>query len=197
MNPDRSDIFGYIERSQKRGYATFFEWPLDRDLAELGVVRYLVASMEADHQSFFHDIKSRGRGNDPPDCEAFDNNGQRTAIEVTELVDPRGIVNFQSGRTDDWVVWTQEKFLEGIGERLFTKAKRSKALKDGPYPGGYSVVIFTDEPALSMEAVSRYLINHKFPAFEGLSMAFLLLGYDPAIQACPWFRLGLGNPNEL
>jgi hypothetical protein len=186
---DPTNIFGYIERSQKRGYASFFEWPLDRNLAELGVVNYLLASMAAEQQEQFNQVKSRGRGNDPPDCEARDGDGQRVAIEVTELVDAQGIANYQAGRTDDWVIWTREQFLAGIEERLAAKARRTTALKDGPYPGGYAVVIFTDEPHLTQAAVGAYLANHHFPPFTGLNMAFLLLGYDPAIQRCPWFRL--------
>jgi len=186
---DPSNIFGYIERSQKRGYATFFEWPLNRDLAELGVVRYLLASMEADGQTQFHHARSRGRGNDPPDCEGTDNQGRRVAIEVTELVDPKGISNYQAGRTDQWIVWTRDSFLAGINERLASKAKRTRALKGAPYPGGYAVIIFTDEPHLNRASVHTYLKNHRFPHFAGLSMAFLLLGYDPAIKRCPWFRL--------
>lgn len=194
MPSDRpTSIFGYIERSQKRGYASFFEWPLDRNLAELGVVNYLVASMAADGQNLFDNIQSRGRGNDPPDCEATDSEGRRVAIEVTELVDPKGIANYQAGRIGEWAVWSQSSFLAGITDRLAAKAKRTAALKDGPYPGGYAVVIFTDEPHLNQAAVNAYLKGHRFPAFDGLSMAFLLLGYDPAIKRCPWFRLRLAD----
>lgn len=188
-----SNIFGYIERSQKRGYATFFEWPLNRELAELGVVRYLLASMEADGQPIFREVRSRGRGNDPPDCEGNDNNDRRVAIEVTELVDPKGITDYKAGHTDSWITWSREAFLAGICERLAAKAKRTPALKDGPYPGGYAVVIFTDEPNLTQSTVSSYLQNHAFPAFNGLTMAFLLLGYDPAIRRCPWFPLPINN----
>lgn len=190
---DPSNIFGYIERSQKRGYATFFEWPLNRELAELSVVRYLLASMEADGQTAFHQVRSRGRGSDPPDCEGLDSEHRRVAIEVTELVDPKGIANYQAGRTDQWIVWTRESFLAGISERLDTKAKRTGALKDGPYPGGYAVVIFTDEPHLTHSVVSGYLQNHSFPAFPGLTMALLLLGYDPVIERCPWFPLRIDD----
>lgn len=182
-------IFAYIEHSQKRGYASFFEWPLDRNLAELGVVTYLAASMAADKQNLFHEIRSRGRGNDPPDCEALDHNGQRIAIEVTELVDPQGIANYQAGRVEDWSEWSRERFLSGVEERLAAKARRTASLKDPPYPGGYAVVIFTDEPQLTALTVRDYLRHHRFPAFEGMSMAFLLLGYDPSIQRCPWFHL--------
>lgn len=194
MASDRpTSIFGYIERSQKRGYASFFEWPLDRDLAELGVVNYLVASMAAERQSLFENIQSRGRGNDPPDCEATDRQGRRVAIEVTELVDPKGIANYQAGRIGEWAVWSRDSFLAGITDRLAAKAKRTGALKDGPYPGGYAVVIFTDEPHLNQAAVNAYLKGHRFPAFDGLVMAFLLLGYDPAIKRCPWFRLRIAD----
>lgn len=193
---DPANIFGYIERSQKRGYATFFEWPLNRDQAELGVVRYLLASMEADGRALFRQVHSRGRGNDPPDCEAIDDADRRVAIEVTELVDPKGIANYQAGRTDQWVVWTRETFLAGISERLASKAKRARTLKDGPYPGGYVVVIFTDEPHLTQATVRSYLKNHRLPPFAGLSMALLLLGYDPAIQRCPWFRLRIDESSQ-
>ena len=119
--------------------------------------------------------------------------GRRVAIEVTELVDPKGIANYQAGRIGEWAVWSRDSFLAGITDRLAAKAKRTGALKDGPYPGGYAVVIFTDEPHLNQAAVNAYLKGQRFPAFDGLTMAFLLLGYDPAIKRCPWFRLRLAD----
>jgi hypothetical protein len=47
-----------------RGYADFFEFAPDRDIAEVGVVESLAESLARDGTAFFTGLQSRGRGND-------------------------------------------------------------------------------------------------------------------------------------
>src|SRR3569833_3368780 len=78
---DEADILALIRAARKRsrGYADFFGWAIDRDLEESGVISSLVESMAADGLSYYKNVESRRRPNDPPDCEATDCNGTRGA----------------------------------------------------------------------------------------------------------------------
>jgi hypothetical protein len=69
----------------------------DRDVEELGVVQTLFESLPHRGQSFFQDYGSRGKGNDPPDCEARSFTGGRIGIEVTELVDRNSLKAAKAG----------------------------------------------------------------------------------------------------
>ncbi len=89
-----------------RGYADFFGWAIDRDLAEWSVTITLLKALEAKGTAFFTRVKSRGRPNDPPDCEALDANGKRIAIEVTELVEGRAIQKYKRGDVYEWADWS-------------------------------------------------------------------------------------------
>lgn len=178
-------------RAQARGYADFFHWPLDRDLEEIGVVQSLSEALESRGESFFHAVRSRGRPNDPPDCEALDCNGERIAIEVTELVDEAAIVAFKKGAKYNWAEWDVGRCTRSIAERLILKAERFSRLKDGPYPGGYVVVLHSDEPNLNLERVDRWLRDAAPFEAPNVSRAFLLLSYEPRIQDYPHFELRL------
>lgn len=192
MSPDdQIEISDAIRAAirRARGYADFFGWATNRDLEEQGVVTSLAESMEADNSLFFSSIAMRGRGNDPPDLEALDSSGNRIAFEVTELVDGEAIQAFKSGRHYDYAEWNREKFLANLGALLVAKNDRFHKLKGAPYPGGYVVVVFTDEPELPRTTVEAWLQAQTFPGLGNVHRAFLLLSYDPAVERCPHFEL--------
>lgn len=176
-------------RDKARGYADFFGWATDRDLEEWGVVCSLAESLEADDALFFSDLKSRGRPNDPPDCEARTQDGRRLAIEVTELVDGKAIQAYKARHVFDWAEWPKEKFQSVLQERISSKGERFTQLKDAPYEGGYVVVVHSDEPELSRSTVEEFLSDLKFEIPSHVDRAFLVLSYDPAIERCPYFEL--------
>jgi hypothetical protein len=181
-----------MERS--RGYADFFGWPPDRDLEEAGVLDSLVESMQADGLPFYAALKSRGRPNDPPDCEGIDNSGARVAIEITELVAEAAVRAVKQGGSQfAWHEWTKKEFLRELANRIDAKDGRYPKLKGAPYPGGYVIVIHTDEPLLSRDTVQGYLEGYRLPMPKHVSRALLLLSYDPKIQRCPYFELGFGR----
>ena len=150
----------------------------------------LAESMEADASLFFSSIAIRGRGNDPPDLEALDSTGHRIGFEITELIDGEAIQAFKNGRPYDSAEWDIEKFLTTLGALLSAKNDRFHKLKGGPYPGGYVVIVFTDEPELPRTTVETFLSGHLFSGLSNIDRAFLLLSYDPAVQRCPYFELG-------
>jgi hypothetical protein len=180
---DDAEILAAMEAAlqKSRGYGDFFSFPPDRDLEEAGV-------------AFYSALKSRGRPNDPPDCEGVDANGSRVAIEVTELVDGAAIRAAKTtGHMCEFREWTKADFLREISLRINAKDRRYPHLKEPPYPGGYVVVIHTDEAMLSRSAVQAYLENHRFPKPQHVSRALLVLSYDPAIQRSPYFELAVNG----
>ena len=195
MTPEQeAEVLALMRRARERdrGYASFFGWAIDRDLEELGVVRALAESLDADGGSFFGELRARGRGQDPPDVEGVDKTGKRTAFEVTELVDGEAIRAFKAGRHYDYAEWNQEKFLAVLSARLQVKAEGRAKLKGGPYGGGYVIVVHTDEPALPAEIVADHLRGRLFTSLAGVHRAFLLLSYDPRQQRCAYFDLAAG-----
>ncbi|MGZ8927933.1 MAG: hypothetical protein ACXW03_05690 [Methylobacter sp.] len=181
-------------RDRRRGYADFFSWAIDRDLEEFGIVSLLSDSLAADDRLFFKNQTSRGRPNDPPDCEAQNHQGERVAIEVTELVDGEAIHKFKKAEKEriptDWAEWTRDKFLVELQDRISAKDKCFHELKGAPYAGGYIIVVHTDEIELDRPTVLRYLDGHRFSALH-ISRAFLLLSYDQNVERSPYFELQL------
>ena len=178
-------------RAKKRGYADFFEWRIDRDREELGVVQALEESLQFTGKSFFSRVIGRGRGEDPPDCEALTLEGKRMAIEVTELVDEDAIRAFRRGQGADWAPWSRNQLFDAVSKLLAKKDSRYPDLKGGPYPGGYMVVIYTDEPLLSRSVLSSYLAGLTFDKLVHVDRAFVLISYDPEVEHCPAIELPL------
>jgi len=176
-------------RNKARGYGDFFGWGTDRDLEEWGVVTSLSESLESEGKIIFSSLKTRGRPNDPPDCEARDNDDNRVAIEVTELVDGKAIQAYKSGAVYKWADWDKNKFITSIESLLRRKDSRYPKLKEPPYNGGYIIVIFTDEPMLDRSTIESYLDGHKFKKPKYLTKAFLLVSYDPGVEKCPHYEL--------
>jgi hypothetical protein len=172
-----------------RGYADHFGWAIDRDLEELSVVELLSKALDAENKLFFSGIKIRGRGNDPPDCEAKSNTGKRIAIEVTELVSGKAIRDFKKGFIYRWAEWNRESFLAGLQLAINKKDSRYTKLKEPPYPGGYLLVIYTNEPNLKQEVVQRYLNSHSLLKPKHIEYVFLILGYEPRIKKYPYFEV--------
>lgn len=162
----------------------------------MGVVESLAESLTSGGTAFFTGLQSRGRGNDPPDCEALDAAAQRIAIEVTELVSADAIRASKAKGALYWQEWDKPTFLSRLTDRVLAKDARYPKLKGGPYPGGYFVVIHTDEGFLSPEFVRAALEGHEFRV-QHISRAFVLLSYRAGTY--PYFELRLrpANPAQV
>lgn len=176
-------------RDKARGYADFFGWSIDRDAEELMVVKSLNESLESEGKNVFNSLKSRGRPNDPPDCEALNSNGLRIAIEVTELVDEKAIKNYKAGNLYDLAEWDKNKCISTIESLLSRKDSKHPKLKEPPYSGGYIIVVFTDEPMLNRSTIKSYLSGYNFKKPKHITQAFLIVSYDPSIEYCPHYEL--------
>lgn len=184
----------------RRRHAGYFNFDADKEMAELGVVQELAASMLAKSELFFTDFKLRGRGHDPPDVEALSNSGQRIALEVTELVDgcaiqrskfinanPSSTAQERLQCTPSWSAEALQTRLQGL---VTAKDQRFNGLKGSPYPGGYVVVIHTDEPDLTSEKLASLLKDMSFCA-RYINRCFLIVGYQPFQDHLDYFELTL------
>jgi hypothetical protein len=173
---------------RSRGHASFFEWAPNRDLEEWGVVTHFQEALQHRGQPPLYSVSSRGRGNDPPDCEAVGFDGKPIAIEVTELVDPSAIVAYKAKKLYEWNEWSREKLQEGVARLLNAKASRRRSLKGGPY-SEYIVLIYTDEPMLPYDKAMTLLDGMTFATSNRINRAFLLISYDPSVGYCPYLPL--------
>jgi len=176
-------------KQKKRGYSDFFAWPVDRQLEEWAIVDSLKESLEKANAGFFNSLVARGRGNDPPDCEAVLDEGGKLGIEVTELVDPVAIMAYKNGNTEQWAEWGEKKLINSIKRRLQAKDV-SKNIKGGPYDQ-YILVIHTDEPLLSYDYTHPLLSRYTFMPYFLINRAFLLMSYDKKYHCCPFIELNI------
>lgn len=191
MATDDEEILAEMRAAlvKARGYADHFGWATDRDLEEWSVARLLIEALDKDGLPSLTNLKRRGRPNDPPDCEALDFNGQRVAIEVTELVDADAIRKFKASRIHDPAEWTKDKFLHALTKLITSKEARFPNLKGQPYGGGYHVVIFTAESNISMTSVEEWLSGHCFHKNTPDMRVFIILSYKPEVKKYPYWEL--------
>jgi len=173
-------IRGILEGiARNRGHADSFEWRPDRHLEEYSVVRLFCEALEKEGKSFIDNssIFSRGRGNDPPDCEANDHDGNLIGIEVTELVDLHAIAASKKDHGYDWAEWDKTKLIDAINDRLEEKDIPGQ-IKGGPYTS-YVLIIYTDEPVLNAGYAKALLKEYRFSRPNLISKAFLFIFFDP------------------
>ncbi len=194
MSEDNGDadnpapVNGRIKQN-KRGYGDFFSWPVNRQLEEWAIVDSLKESLEKANAVFFNALVVRGRGNDPPDCEAVLLDGGKLGIEVTELVDAEAIQAHKNGNTGHRAEWNRHKLIKAINARLKVK-DIAKNIKGGPYDQ-YILVIHTGEPVLNYDFTFPLVSNHFFQYFNVIDRAFLLMSYDEKYRCCPFIELNI------
>ncbi len=189
MEEQEWDAFINAVKLNVRPYAGYFSWLSDRDVEELGVVETLRESLAHCGQAFFHSCEARGRGKDPPDCEARLCTGGRVGIEVTELVDGRSIAAAKSGAAICWEPYSEEQLFDLVDSRIAEKDK-ARDVKDGPYDD-YILVIYCDDPRVLDYRLIEYVRGARFRRTTLIKRAFLLFSFDPREQFCPYIELNL------
>jgi len=175
--------------AKSRGYADSFEWRPDRDLEECAVVRLFCEALEKECKPFIdrNSIISRGRGDDPPDCEGNDLGGNVIGIEVTELVNPEAIIAFKKNQVYEWAEWDRTKLIDAISNRLDAK-NFPERIKGGPYKS-YILIIYTDEDVLNADYIKDLLKGYLFARRNLIDRAFLFIFFDPIYKTYPCIEL--------
>jgi len=189
MNQEEWNEFIDTVKLNVRPHAGYFSWVSNRDVEELGVVQTFHESLTHCGQAFFHSYQARGRGNDPPDCEATLCTGGRVGIEVTELVDGESIAAARSGGEIPWEPYTEGQLSALIAERI-TRKDNPKNVKGVPYDE-YVLVVYCDDPRVLDYHLIDYVRGVRFPRTTLIKRAFLLFSFSPWEGFCPYIELNL------
>jgi hypothetical protein len=163
---------------RRRGYADYWDWPLDKRRAELGVVRKL-ASFLADREGLaLHRIELIK--DDPPDVLLETIEGQRIAVEVTELVSEEAAQlhrhRVKTGEGDPYAhaIWTANSLAAKLSKMIATK--EDKLARRAESFDSIILAIVTDEPMITVDLAEKTLGICK-PSLTQIDRSFLLLGY--------------------
>jgi hypothetical protein len=172
----------YLMRKRRR-YAPFSEWPMDKREREVHAAHHLFIALEANGGSPF--INPRPNEPDPPDIVADLRSGGSCAIEVTELLDGQ-LASIREHVEGDPRYWGPGELTQEIAQRLTIKDR--KPFHGGPYEATI-VCLYTGEPLLSFDDVSREIACASFGPYHKLTAAYLLFRYDVELNACPIMEL--------
>ena len=179
------DIF---RKRDIRVYAPYFALSPDRQGNERDVASILGDELAEQGKASFHSLVSRGRGDDPPDCEALDEDGNPVGIEVTELVDEDSMRAAIEGDAISQKVCTPSDLIKEISDRVLRKSRSE--IHGGPY-GTYLLIIYCDDPLYldydNFEAVRRA----RFDCTGAIDRVYFLTSYLPWEQRCPLIELQL------
>ena len=189
MDQQEWDEFIDTSIANVRRHAGYFSWLSDRDIEEVGVVKSFQESLTHDGRSFFHSMHSRGRGNDPPDCEARLCAGGRVGIEVTELVDGQSIIAAKTGGQTPWEPFSKNQLLGLLTDRIKKKDNPIK-VKGDPYEV-YLLLIYCDEPRVLDYNLIKAIEGCTFPSTMLIDRVFVLFSYSPWEKRCPYVELTL------
>ena len=199
MEQEDWEMFIDTMKANVRSHADYFSWLSDRDVEELSVVQSLNESLAHHGQPFFHSLQSRGRGNDPPDCEARSCTGRRVGIEVTELVERKSMEEASSRRPIPRERWEERckpfpesQLFDLLAERIANKDKSLVKSRGGPYDE-YVLIIYCDEPRVLDYGLIEYVRGTTFPRTTLIDRAFLLFSFSPWENRCPYIELKIAG----
>ena len=176
-----------------RAYAPLVSLTTDKRDNELGCVRQLFELLPSSPDC----IKSRGEGEDPPDCEAIWANGERIGIEVTELVCQQIVAHEQrmlkkrqaissycgaeiTNETELPDVWSDSEIVEKI-DSIIEKKNKTDTWKERPYSARWLLIV-TDDPLVSDHRIIERVNRENFsPAISFDKVFYLEIGFNNLI----------------
>lgn len=173
---------------KSRGYATFYEWPLDKSLEEYGVGETLLRFL------FGKNIPGRllPVKNDPPDLLLEFEDGRRVGIEVTEMVCGQAAAQARYLKENDvrdsvtglpqgaWTWWSPEKIAKRLTDDIAKKDGKLMSVRDRF--DEIILAIHTDEPDIDWRKAEQVLKTYRATT-NAIARAFLLMGYDPSAKS--------------
>ncbi|MBX6325263.1 MAG: hypothetical protein IRY93_04415 [Chthoniobacterales bacterium] len=168
--------------SHRRGYADYFDYLApDRDRAkrekEQRIVQRWAAALYRNREQCPY-VTIRPRDPPFPDCELIDKNGQKTGVEVTELVD-EATIRRNKRSSYHWKEYSGDQLISVIGNRLAVKNGKLQRIYNAIERENYQriiVIIHSDEPDLQSRVpfCRQLLSSHPFPEFNAIDEAWLL-----------------------
>jgi hypothetical protein len=126
MNTSVTDLL-----SNKRAYASYFDFRDDRPGTESDVVRNWLSARYCKPTEIYRTFEHRPPPQDPPDVVLVTHSGARHGFEVTEFVDADTTRRFQRNETMDWKEYSEPEFNCRVKERIIAKSQRM--FKGEPY----------------------------------------------------------------
>ena len=170
-----------------RPHAGYFTYEKNSDVEEHGVLQALDESLRHNGEHLWKSFSSRGAGNDPPDCEAEGLDGDRIAIEVTELVDSDSAAAARIGKPISWKPWESPKLILELEKRIQRKDNPTE-VHGGPYDQ-YFLLIYCDEPRVLDYDLIEAVRTHRFSKTKLITRIFFLMSYSPWEGYCPYLEL--------
>jgi len=183
-----------LERS--RGYASYWEWKLDKRQPELHAAQVLGRFLFPDIEHSVSTIV-----NDPPDA-VIKLGSRRYGIEVTEIVE-RQAIERAAGRKSlgfpveyDWGDWNRDRLFLALSNGIL--AKDQKLAKSAHHYEELLLVFVTDEPMIYPELVTSVLETLPMET-RYIDRAFVILSYHPAADPsmfpdrCPIFEIPINH----
>jgi hypothetical protein len=180
-----NDPIDWLERiiQRRRQYATFFDFP-DVDARDAGNTCDLLDSLPESEAIPVcpGTLRARGKGNDPPDCEAQLIAGGKIGFELTELVDEESIRRQIERGSSFPFDYTNETFIERLQARLDAKVRQREALKGGPY-ALLVLIIYTDEMLLMSDECRNWIEGTELRFPEPWDRVFIIFPPRPRLES--------------
>ncbi len=174
----------------QRQHASIFNWGC-KAVKEAGITdEFLNPEVHCGRHSFtsFEPLK---HGEDPPDAWVFGSNGNRTALEIAELVNQSTIEAQINGDElkyrDGSVRWADlAYFKRHVNEIVSTKDAKCGRL----FSKGVAVQLLLHSDETYLLASYRDHLNQELNlTCNRFERVWLLLSYDPKIKKCPLMEL--------
>ena len=183
-----------IEKS--RGYASYWEWKLDKREPELEAAR-------AVGRFLFRDIKCEpvSFSKDPPDVVLIIGS-RKIGIEVTEIVDQAAVERAAKRKRlglpieYDWGEWDRSRLEQAITFSLEEKGRKLANATSLDLFDEVFLALVTDETMITEQLVQSVLETTQFEA-SIVSRGFVIMSYHPGADPntfpdkCPIFELVL------
>lgn len=184
-----------LAREKSRGYASAFEWPINRQQQEAGVASILVEYLSSVDGQQLEKIVPIDR--DPPDVMVTSKFGRRIGIEVTELVDHRAVERARFAKKNGlgeiaWANWSGERIKSQLNKIILKKDE--KIAKSNENFDEIVLLIFSDEPDINFSKLEDLQNQYRHTA-KNFDEVYFVLSYDPYAdktrfpQGYPVFRL--------
>lgn len=173
-----------------RKHAPYFSLSSNRQINEADVAYLLSKELSKRGEESFHSVTSRGGSNDPPDCEAIGDKGERIGIEVTELVDGCSIAAAKARDVSSREIWKPSRVFEKIA--CVIRRKDRAVPKGDPYEL-YILIVYCDDPLILDYENLEAIRDSNFPATQLIDRVYFLQSYCPFEKRCPHIKLRLSK----
>ncbi len=164
---------------QQRGYADFFDWS-DKRQKEQGILTMFSEALRKGGEVISDEHLTE---RDPPDAVALSQTGDKTGIELVELVD-QSLIERQKRDPEgtQWRSWSREELREALRAKVARKDRAQPLVRD---LSEYWAVVHTDEPALTPKMVTQHLAGFRVGPCKLVTRCFLLMSYWPLTEGYP------------